>query len=359
MDSNIPDITFDSNGICSYCAQHDELEKKYPKGDAGKKQLDALVRKMKKQGKKHKYDCIVGVSGGADSTFSLYLAVKLGLRPLAVLFDNGWNSEIAVSNIKNVTDKLGVDLETYVVDWEEFKSILISFLKASVPDTDIPSDIGIKSTLYRTAAENKIGYVITGVNFRTEGIMPRKWSYMDGRYIKKVHKMFSGTGIKHFPNLTLFDYINYIFIKKIKAIGILRYFDYGKDEIKKIISDELGWRDYGGKHFESIFTRFNQTKIRYDKFGYDMRLIEYAALVRSGYMSRIDALEKLKKPPYTDEQLEDDVNYVIKKLGLTRDEFDYIYNLPPKSYLDYPTYYPLFNKLQPLMQFISRFVKRI
>jgi len=359
LDSNIPDISFNDEGICNYCVQHDEFEKQFPQGIEGKAKLQLLVDEMKKKGKNHKYDCIVGVSGGADSTYALYQTVQNGLRPLAMLFDNGWNSEIAVSNIKSATDKLGVDLETYVVDWEEFKSILISFLNASVPDADVPTDIGIKSTLYQTAVENKIDYIVTGGNFRTEGKIPRKWSYMDGRYIQKVHKQFSGNNLNYYPNLTLFDYLYYIFFKKIKVIGILNYINYNKSKIKDIISNELGWRDYGGKHYESIFTRFNQTQMRYKKFGYDMRLIEYAALVRSGQKQRDKAIEELKKPPYDEEQLEHDVNYVIKKLGISGEEFKRIYKLPPKTFLDYPTYYPMINSFRPVVNFISRFVKRI
>jgi len=359
LDSTIPDITFDSDGICNYCKIHDEQEKKFPLNESGKQKLNQIIDEIKKNGKDKQYDCIVGISGGCDSIFSLYNSVKLGLKPLAITFDNGWNSEIAVSNIKNATTKLNVDLETFVVDWEEFKSIQVSFLKASVPDSDVPSDIGLKSTLYRAAVKNNIRYIITGGNFRTEGQIPRKWSYMDGRYIKEVHRKFSNKILKNYPNLTLFDYFYYLFIKKIKVIRILNYVNYQKSKAKEVIKKELCWRDYGGKHYESIFTRFNQTYMRYKKFGFDMRLIEYSALVRAYQMTRDEALDKITELPYNEKQLEEDVEYVIKKLGLTEEAFYKIYNLPQKSFLDYPTYYPMIKRMRPFIDFVSKFVSRL
>ncbi len=358
MNTTVPDIEFDETGVCNYCKKQDEMEKRFPQGKEGLTNFEKIFDDIKARGKGKEYDCIVGVSGGVDSTYTLYQTVKMGLRPLAVLFDNGWCSEIAVSNIKNAIDKLGVDLETYVVDWEEFKAILISFLNASVPDADIPTDIGIKSTLYRIANKNKIKYIITGGNFRTEGQMPRKWSYMDGRYIRSVYKMFSSQKLKCFPNLTMADYFNYIFIKRIKVIRILNYLEYNKSQIKKIITEELNWRDYGGKHYESIYTRFNQTKMRYFKFGIDPRLVEYSALVRSGQISRDLALETVQQPPIDNTQLERDVEYVIKKLGLSNKEFDEFFTLPAKTFEEYPTYYPFIMSVKPIIDFISKFIHR-
>lgn len=359
LDDNIPNISFDDEGICNYCYDFNKLEQEFPKGEAGNDILQSKINEIKTAGIGKDYDCIVGVSGGVDSTYVLYKTVELGLRPLAVLFDNGWNSEIAVSNIKNATLKLNVDLETFVVDWEEFKSILISFLKASVPHADIPTDIGIKSTLYRTAVENKIKYLITGGNFRTEGKIPKEWSYMDGRYIKSIHKKFSGKKLVHFPNLTLFDYLKYMFIKNIEVVRILNYIDYQKPEIKKFLESELGWRDYGGKHYESIFTRFNQTAMRFQKFGIDMRKIEYAALVRSGYLSREQALKTLEENPFSDDELQNDIQYVIKKLGLTNNEYKDIFNLPIKRFTDYPTYFPFLNRIRPIISFVQKFKSRM
>jgi len=358
-DENTPSISFDSNGMCNYCKIHDESVEIFPTGDAGQKILLNIVEEIKDKGKNKAYDCIVGVSGGVDSTFTLLNTVKLGLRPLAVQFDNGWHSEIAVSNIKNACAKLEVDLHTIVVDWEEFKDILRSFLEASVPDADIATDIGIKATLYRIASEEGLKYIITGANFRTEGQIPRGWTYMDGRYIRSVQKKFGRMKLKKFPNLTMSQYLYYMFIKKIKVIKILNYLDYQKDDAKKLLMDEVGWRDYGGKHYESIYTRFNNGFLCREKFNIDKRKVEFAALVRSGQITRTSALENLKNPPYPTDRMQEDVDYVIKKLGFTKEEFEEIFSRPPKSFKDYPTYYPIIAKLKPVIDFMSRFVTRL
>lgn len=359
LDANVSYIEFDEKGECNYCKIHDENVRKFPTGEEGKKFLEKIIREIKEKGKNKDYDCIVGVSGGVDSTFTLYNAVKLGLRPLAVQFDNGWHSEIAVSNIKNACVKLGVDLHTFVVDWEEFKDILRSFLYASVPDADIATDIGIKSTLYRVASQEGLKYIVTGGNFRTEGQIPRGWTYMDGRYIRSVQKKFGRMKLKKFPNLTLSHYIYYLFFKRIKVVRIVNYFDYQRGEAKEMLKKELGWRDYGGKHYESIYTRFNNGFLCRKKFNIDKRKVEFAALVRSGQMTRDEALEQLSYPPYPEESMREDVDYVIKKLGFTHEEFDEIFSRPPKSFLDYPTYYPAIIKVKPVLNFVSKFVSRL
>lgn len=359
LDSNVPYIEFDEKGVCNYCKIHDEMEEKYPNNEAGKHILNQLINEIKEKGKNKEYDCIVGVSGGCDSTYTLYKAVKLGLRPLAVQFDNGWHSEIAVSNIKNAVTKLNVDLHTVVVDWEEFKDLLKSFLRASVPDADIATDIGIKATLYKVAVEEGLQYIITGGNFRTEGQIPRGWTYMDGRYIRSVHKRFGERKIEKFPNLTMIDYLYYIFVKRIKVMRILNYLHYDKAEAKKLLERELDWRDYGGKHYESIYTRFNNGYLCREKFNIDKRKVEFAALVRAGQMTREEVLKELQEPPIPPEKVREDINYIIKKLGFTREEFEEILARPPKSFLDYPTYYPAIKRVKPLINIVSRFVARL
>jgi N-acetyl sugar amidotransferase len=359
LDEGVSLIEFDEKGECNFCKIHDENVKKYPTGEAGQKILNGILEEIKSRSQNKDYDCIVGVSGGVDSTYTLYNAVKMGLRPLAVQFDNGWHSEIAVSNIKNACTKLGVDLHTVVVDWEEFKDILRSFLLASVPDADIATDIGIKATLYKVAADEGLKYIITGGNFRTEGQIPRGWTYMDGRYIRSVHKKFGKMRLKRFPNLTMTYYLYYLFVKRIKVIRILNYLDYEKEKVKNLLMEQLDWRDYGGKHYESIFTRFNNGFLCREKFNIDKRKIEFAAMVRSGQMDRGEALIKLEKPPYSQEQMNEDIEYVIKKLGFSKKEFDQILSLPIKSYKDYPTYYPWIARVKPLIDFISRFISRL
>lgn len=218
LDTTVPEIKFDENGVCNYCKLHDRLEEKYTLNEEGQRKLNGLVEEIKSDGKGKKYDCIVGVSGGTDSTYTLYVVKKMVLRPLAVHLDNGWNSEIAVRNIKNAVAKLGVDLHTIVLDWEEFKDIQLSFLKASVPDAEIPTDIAILGALFKAAADEKIRYVINGHSFRTEGNSPIGWSYMDGRYVKSVQKIFGSKKLKTFTNVTIFDLLYYLILKRVRFV---------------------------------------------------------------------------------------------------------------------------------------------
>ena len=357
MDSTDPMIRFDEEGVCQYCKIHDEMEAKYPLNAIGKIDLDNIIADIKAKGKGKKYDCIIGVSGGTDSTYQLHLAKELGLRALAVHFDNGWNSDIAVSNIKKVTDKLDYDLVTYVVNWEEFKDIQIAFLKASTPDSEIPTDLAIQSTLYRIAAQEGIKYIMNGHSFRTEGKVPIMWSYGDGKYLKAVHKIFGRKKLKTFPNYTMWNLFYYSYVKRIKQVRILYYFPYDKPKIKKMISELYGWEDYGGHHYESVYTRFYQGYILPTKFGIDKRKREYSALVRSGQFSRKDALDKLKNElPMPAELAQSDKEYVIKKLGLNDQEFSEIMHLPEKTFLDYPNYYSLIRRFRKPIRWLYRMV---
>lgn len=344
LDTTVPEIVFDEKGMCNYCMLHDVLAQEYPLGESGQGDFKNLIRRIKKSGKSKKYDCVVGVSGGTDSSYSLYQAVKAGLRPLAVHFDNGWNSEIAVSNIQRICTKLNVDLYTYVVDWEEFKDLQISFLKASVSDAEIPTDIGILGTLFKIAKQEEIKYIFNGHSFRTEGIAPTGWTYMDGRYIYSVQKKFGKIPLKTFPNFTLSDLFYYTFIKPIKVIPVLNYLSYAKKEAGEILAKELGWRYYGGHHHESIYTRFFQSYYLPKKFNIDKRKRELSARVRVGKIKREKALKKIKDKPYEFEK--EIVDYVISKLGLTKKEFSKILSAKNKTFRDYPTYYPLMKVLK-------------
>ncbi len=345
MDTTDPLIRFDSRGICQYCHLHDRLERDYPLDAGGEAELFRIIEEIKHKGAGKPYDCVIGVSGGTDSTYQLYLAKKLKLRPLVVHFDNGWDSEIAVSNIKHATEKLGFDLYTYVVDWEEFKNLQIAFLRASTPDCEIPTDIGIKATLYRAAAGHGIKYIVNGHSFRTEGKVPIMWSYGDGRYIKSIQKIFGPKRLKSFPNFTLFDLFYYSYFKRIKQFRLLYYFAYHKKSIKKMLKKELNWQDYGGHHYESVYTRFYQGYILPEKFGIDKRKREFSTLIRSGQLDRQEALDVLKTTlPMPREQAERDRAYVVKKLGLSDDEFSDIMQQKPRSFLEFPNYYNTLKK---------------
>lgn len=342
-DTTIPGIWFDEAGVCNFCHTHDKLDEEFSLDKRGRQKLDQIIDLIKKDGQSRKYDCIVGVSGGTDSTFCLYLTKKLGLRPLAVHFDNGWNSEASESNINNAVRKLKVDLKWVNVDFDEFRDLQRSFLKASVPDAEIPTDIAIHAVLHRIAAENGIRWIINGMNFRTEGIQPLKWSYMDGRYIRSVQKQYGHLPLATYPNLTIPDMINFSLVKGVKTFPLLAYMNYSKEETKDILKREVDWVDYGGHHFESLYTRFVITDILWKKFGIDKRKIQLSAAVRSGKMTRDAALAILEMPPQTDAEI---TGVVLEKIGLTDEEFREILSLPPKTFLDYPTNYPLIKAMK-------------
>jgi len=355
MDTDIPEIEFDINGECNYCKLYDELDFEYPiNNERSERILNDLISKIKKDGVNKEYDSIVGLSGGTDSCYTLYKAKELGLRPLAVHFDNGWNSETAVNNIKIVTKALNVDLYTYVVDWEEFKDLQLSFLKAAVPDVELPTDWGIHGCLYKVATENNVRYILTGITFRAEGNMPSGWAYADGKYIQSVQKTFGKKSLKTFPQMTLNRMLYYLFIKKIKLIRFLNYFDYSKQEAKNILGRELGWIDYGGHHYESVFTRFYQSYISPVKYKMERRKVSLSAQVRSGHITREEALEILKNNSYIDKLLKDDKIYIAKKFGLKLQELDDILNLRNRSFKDFKTYFPLFRKLRYFIKIASK-----
>jgi len=342
LDSEIQEIKFDESGICNFCKIHELLEKQYPIGIKGEQRLSEISKKIKFAGKGKEYDCIVGVSGGRDSTYTLFMVKKLGLRPLAVHFDNGWNSPAAVSNIMEATGRLGVDLHTVVADWEEFRDLQLSFLRASVPDADIPTDWAIYSVLYHEASKRGIKYVIQGHAFRTEGTSPISWTYMDGKYIQSVHKRFGSGRISSFPVMGLPELLYHLFIEHIREVRILEYLVYNHKNVDKILKQELNWKYYGGHHHESVYTKFLQSYYLPHKFGIDKRKLELAALVRSGQLKREEAIMLIAEPyPYEPEVLD----YVQSKLEISDIEFEEILNAKPKKFSDYPTYYPLLQVL--------------
>ena len=341
-DTSIPDIRFDDEGVCNFCKMHDELEKQFPLDELGQQRLSQLADRIKAKGKNKRYDCIVGISGGTDSTYCLYLCKQLGLRPLAVHFDNGWDSDIAANNMKNAVARLGVDLRTIKCDWDEYRDLQISFLKASVSEAEIPTDIAILTVLHQTAAEEGLHYVINGHSFRTEGLSPQGWTYMDGRYIESVQKTFGTTKLKSFPNLTISKLLYYVLVKRIHIVPLLAYVDYRKEDAKRILQEELDWTDYGGHHFESVYTRFI-IDLLWKKFKIDKRIVEQSALVRSGQMTRDRALKQLEQAPMEDEEI---AEHCVKKLGLSTKEYTEILLTKPKASSDYSTYYPVIRALR-------------
>ncbi|HAX92675.1 MAG TPA: N-acetyl sugar amidotransferase [Bacteroidales bacterium] len=353
-----PDISFDNNGVCNYYHEYSEkLKVRIPEAGKAEEELKRIVASIRKVGTKKEYDCIIGVSGGVDSTYTAWLVKKMGLRPLAVHLDNGWDSEMAVKNVENILRKLGIDLYTEVLDWEMFRDLQLSFLKASTPDGEIPTDHAILAVLYKIAEKFKVKYIISGMNFRSEGMLPPTWArgYLDWKYIKSVQKKFGTKGLKSFPHLSVASFLYYNLIKGIRSISILNYVEFNRQEAINIIQEELGWRNYGGKHHESVYTRFYQAYILPRKFGIDKRKAHLTCLmISTGEVNREQALEELKNPPADPKLLSDDRSYLLKKLSITSDEFDEIMSLPVKSILDYPNNHFLERKFREILTKLRR-----
>jgi N-acetyl sugar amidotransferase len=340
MDTSDPDIVFDDEGICNHCKNYDvRAKKELHHDDEGKKILSDLVEKMKQEGRNGEYDCIAGVSGGVDSTTIVMRAKKLGLRILAVHVDNGWDSELAVSNIEKTLKKLDIDFYTEVIDWEEFKDLQLAFLKASVANIEIPTDHVISSVLFRLASQKGIRYILGGGNIETESIMPKAWGYdwRDWKHIKGIHDKFGKLKLNNYPHAGLWDFFNYVFIKKIKVVRILNLAPYNKKDAIEILKRELGWVSYDAKHYESIFTRFFQGYILPIKFGFDKRRAHLSNLICANQMSRKEALEEMKRSPYSEDLIREDREFVQKKLDLSDKEYDEIMNATIKSHTSYPS----------------------
>jgi len=356
MDTTVSDIVFDNDGVCNICTQFlKRIEQELHYHDAGQVLLQALISKIKKTGSCNEYDCLIGVSGGVDSTYVAYLLKrKFNLRPLAVHLDNGWNSELAVANIEQTIKKLDIDLFTYVLDWEEFKNLQTSFLKSSISNAEIPTDHAIWAVLIRMAAGRGIKYIISGSNIATECLMPESWLYgsKDSRIIKDIHRKYGTVKLNTFPSLNTFDFCNYLMIKGIKWVPILNYVPYNKKQAKHVLCRELGWRDYGGKHYESVYTRFFHAYYLPKKFNIDLRRAYISALVVSGQISRDEALSEIEEPPYPSKLMEEeDKAFVMKKLCLSREEFNQIMNSPPKRYTDYANVDKLWKRFRVIVNF--------
>lgn len=347
-----PDITFDEKGICNYYYQYKKAETEHlVQGEAGWKKLEEIANKIKAGGEGKPYDCIMGLSGGVDSTYVAHLAKKLGLRPLAVHFDNGWNSELAVQNIENIVNKLGFDLFTYVIDWEEFKDLQIAYLKASVVDIEAITDHAIFATLYRMAGERDIKHILSGTNVQTENTLPKSWIHpkTDHVNIKAIHKAFGTKPLRSFPFMDAKVKRYYQQIKGVRSISVLNYVPYNKKQVKELIQQELGWRDYGGKHYESVWTRFYQGYILPEKFKIDKRKAHLSDLIFGNQITKEEAVEELKKPKYDESQFKIDYDFVLKKLGFTEEEFRQIMSQPPRSHYDFDYEMPV-DKRYPFLK---------
>jgi len=342
MDTTDPEIVFDAEGVCNHCRRYARgMAEDAVGGREGRAALQAVAARIRREGAGKPYDCMIGLSGGVDSSYVAYLTRQLGLRPLAVHVDNGWNSELAARNIESIVTKLGIDLVTKVLDWEEFRSLQVAFLRSSTPDCEVASDHAIAAALYRTAIRHGIKYLVHGTNLATEQMMPRTWSYghFDWRYIRAVAASHGGRDLRTFPHYTPFELeVTFPYLHRLREVFPLNMIDYDKAEAVSVIKRELDWQEYGAKHHESIYTRFHQTWLLPRKFGVDKRRAHLSCLVNAGQLSREAALLEIARAPLDSGQLEIDRQFVIKKLGLSEAEFAAIAAAPIRSFWQYPSY---------------------
>jgi len=334
MDESDKDIVFE-DGICNYCKKYDEAIKSpfYQ----NEKLLHKMIKTLKSQNKK--YDCLIGVSGGIDSSYLVILAKKWGLNPLLVHVDSGWNSELAISNIEKLVDYSGFDLYTYVIDWNEIRDLQLSFFKAGVPNCDITQDHAFVAAVYKSAIKFNIKYILNGNNIATELVLPKSWGYRynDLTHIKDIHSKFGKLKLKNYPTMNFFEYnIYFRCIKKIKTLSPLNFIDYKIKQAKKELQ-EIGYKEYQAKHYESIFTKFFQSYYLVKKFGIDKRKAHLSNLILSNQISRDEAIEILNTPAYDKNSINKDIEFVAKKLNISLKEFNDILNSPAKSHYDYKT----------------------
>lgn len=345
-DDSVASISFDHDGVCNYCKLIDGLVEQYKTGSAqGEATIDAIIANIKRDGKSKKYDCVIGVSGGTDSSYMVYWAIQKGLRPLAVHYDNTWNTSIATENIRKVLGKLKVDLYTHVCDNKEADDIFKAFFKAGVPEIEASTDLALSETMYRAAAKYKVKYVLEGHSFLAEGITPLGKNYFDGKYIKSIHKKYGTMKMRTYPLMTFWKFLKWTTLYRIQKIRPLWYIRYTKEDAKKFLEKEFGWQYYGGHHLENRMTSFFHSIYCPQKFHVDYRNNSLAASVRTGTMNREEALvEYYEKPPFIERDL---LNYFKKRMGLSDEEYDRIMSEKPHYWTEFPTYKKRFERLRP------------
>jgi N-acetyl sugar amidotransferase len=349
MDTTDSLITFNSDGVCNHCIEYEKLVNSWQLPAYLKEnKIQQVFSEIKKVQRKKKYDCIIGLSGGVDSSYIAYLASKHNLRPLCVHLDNGWNSELATHNIHNIVEKLNFDLYTHVIDWKEFSELQKAFFNADVIDIELLSDHAIFGVIIDLARKHGIKYILSGSNISTEAILPKSWVHrkQDLTNILDIYeKCGSSTKLKTFPKVSTLKHVFLMYALGYTVIKPLNFIQFNKDEAKNLLMKELDWRDYGGKHYESIFTKFYQAYILPEKFNVDKRRAHLSTLINSGQISREDALNELKKPLYEQKELVEDKDFVLKKLNFSEAWFDSYIKRPPKSHLSFKSDQRIYNIL--------------
>ena len=366
MDESDTNIVFDEKGVCDHCNDfYDNVKPNWHTDSKGKKELDKIISKIKLDGEDRDFDCIIGMSGGTDSSYLLHkVVVDFGLRPLVFHVDGGWNSEIAVNNINAMIDKLGLDLYTEVINWEEMKDFQLSYFKAGVANIDVPQDHAFVATLYNFANKNKIKYIMNGGNISTECVRnPLEWLYYgtDMSQINDIRKKFGTIKLKTYPFSSVFRHKIYLkYIRQVNVIKPLDFMPYIKSEAMIFLEKEYGWQPYPQKHFESRFTKFYEGYWLPKKFGYDTRKVQYSSLILTEQLKRDDALEMLKKPAIPDEEAIHDFEYIAKKLGISTDELQMYFDQENKTYRDYKNQLSIFNAGAKILKMfgMERSIKR-
>lgn len=351
-DERVASITFNQQGVCNYCEQIDRLKLEYGTGtEVGQRKLDAIVADIKRVGRGKKYDCVIGVSGGTDSSYMAYLAKEWGLRPLAVHYDNTWNSAIATQNIQKVLSALDIDLYTHVVDNKESDDLFKSFFLAGVAEIEAPTDLGLAETMYRAASKYGIKHILEGHSFVTEGITPLGRNYFDGKYIHSIHRRFGSLPMKTYPLMTFERFLWWTCVVRIRKIRPFWYTDYNKEEARAFLEKKFGWQYYGGHHLENRMTSFCHSVYAPKKFNSDFRNNTLAALARNRKMSREEAWREYNQPAHIENEL---VSYFKKRLALNDQQYDEIMHAPPKSWTDYPSYKKRFERMRPVFQILAQ-----
>ena len=339
MDNSDPDIAFDEHGVCNWWHDFHCIRATMPAGAERQRLLESNLERIKRAGHGKPYDCLLGLSGGVDSSYMAWLAKEWGLRPLVLHFDNGWNDELAVANIETIVKALDFRLETFVMNWPEFRDLQRSYFQASVLDLDVPTDHMIFGALHKIADKNDIRFILSGNNFATEWLLPRAWYYpkFDLANLEGIHARFGEVPLKHLPKLRAWQQLYYRRVKAIEDVRILELVEFSKTEAKQFLIDKLGWRDYGGKHYEQVFTRFYQGYILPKRYGIDKRKAHLSNLILNNEISRDQALAELQQPTDDPDRQMRDKQYVAKKLGWSDEEFDAILALPPVAHETYGT----------------------
>jgi len=341
MDTSDSKISFDDKGVCDHCTTYyQDILPNWHTDEKGHQELQNIIDKINREGKGKEFDCIMGASGGIDSSYLMYVArEKYGLRPLVFHVDAGWNSQFAVNNIEKLVDKLGLDLYTEVIDWEEMKDLQLAYFRSGVPHIDTPQDHAFFAMMYRFAAKHKIKYILTGGNYSTECVRnPIEWMYYqsDSTQLKDIHRKHGQRPLKNFPLTSILWHKVYLrYIRGVTVIRPLDYMPYLQEEAMQLLVDKFGWQSYPQKHFESRFTKFYESYWLPKRFGYDTRKVQYSSLILTGQMTREQALEKLKKPAYDESTIKEEFEYVATKLGISIDELQGYMDAPTKTYKDY------------------------